>query len=251
MNSENIKKAAELLADARRQGKGREPLPAELQPSNIDEGHAIQDATVALLNETVGGWKVGLDKSGAMSRAPIFTGVMHDNNSKVDSRTVPLLGVEAEIAFRFRKNLPARDTDYSREEIADAVEAFPAIELLNSRYAEPGSRSQLEKLADCIIQGGIVCGTARPDWKTIDFSQLNVVLTVDGKEIANRTGSHPTGDPVLPMVALVNELRTKKGVRAGQIMTTGTWTGVNYVTPSSVVVVAFKGFEPVTVRFTP
>lgn len=251
MNSDDIKKAAELLAEARRRGKGRDPLPAELQPQNYDEGHAIQDATVALLNETVGGWKVGLDKSGVMTRAPIFTGVIHDNNTKVDSKTIPLLGIEAEIAFRFRKNLPARDTDYSREEVSDAVEAFPAIELLNSRYADPGARSQLEKLADCIVQGGIVCGTARADWKTIEFSQQSVVLTVDGKEIASRTGSHPTGDPIPPMVALVNNLRTKKGVRAGQIMTTGTWTGVNYVTAQSTVIVAFKGFEPVTVRFVP
>lgn len=251
MNSDDIKKAAELLAEARRRGKGRDPLPPELQPQNYDEGHAIQDATVALLNETVGGWKVGFDKSGVMTRAPIFTGVIHDNGAKVDAKTVPLLGIEAEIAFRFKKNLAARDTDYSREEVSDAVEAFPAIELLNSRYADPGARSQLEKLADCIVQGGIVCGAPRADWKTIDFSQVSIKLSVDDNEITSRTGSHPSGDPVAPMVALVNDLRTKKGVRAGQIVTTGSWTGADYVTDKSAVIASFKGFEPVTFRFVP
>ncbi|RYE55306.1 MAG: hypothetical protein EOP20_10545 [Hyphomicrobiales bacterium] len=136
MNSDDIKKAAELLAEARRRGKGRDPLPAELQPQNYDEGHAIQDATVALLNETVGGWKVGLDKSGVMTRAPIFTGVIHDNNTKVDSKTIPLLGIEAEIAFRFRKNLPARD-------INNRLESHLEFERKINAVTTPGTRHSL------------------------------------------------------------------------------------------------------------
>ncbi len=61
----------------------RAPLPVELQPKSIDEGHAIQDATMALLNATVGGWKVGLDKTGAMSRAPILKEVIQTNPGRV------------------------------------------------------------------------------------------------------------------------------------------------------------------------
>ena len=203
----------------------RPPLPVELQPTTIDEGHAIQDATVALLNETIGGWKVGLDKAGIMSRAPIFKDDIQANPGRVEASETNLRGIEAEIAFRFTRDLPARDSDYSRSEVEDAMEALAAIELLNSRYAEAGPRSTLEKLADRIIQGGIVCGTPRADWRSIDFAKLEVVLTVDGTDIATGTGTHPIGDPVAPAVALVNALRKTSGVKAGQIMTTGTWTG--------------------------
>ena len=183
MNSDEITSAARLLAEARRTGVKRAPLPAELQPKSVDDGHAIQDATVALLNETVGGWKVGLDKAGVMSRAPIFKDDIQANPGRVGSSSTNLRGIEAEIAFRFVQDLPARDRDYTRGEVEDAVEAFAAIELLNSRYAEPGPLSTLEKLADRIIQGGIVCGTPRKDWRTIDWTKLEVVLTVDGTDI--------------------------------------------------------------------
>lgn len=249
MNSDEITSAARLLAEARRTGVKRAPLPAELQPKSVDDGHAIQDATVALLNETVGGWKVGLDKAGVMSRAPIFKDDIQANPGRVGSSGTNLRGIEAEIAFRFVQDLPARDRDYTRGEVEDAVEAFAAIELLNSRYAEPGPLSTLEKLADRIIQGGIVCGTPRKHWKTIDWTKLEVVLTVDGTDISSGIGTHPVGDPVAPALALANALRKGPGVKSGQIMTTGTWTGVNFVGPDSLAVANFDGFEPVLAQF--
>ncbi|MDQ8728731.1 hypothetical protein [Bradyrhizobium sp. LHD-71] len=249
MNTNDINAAAKLLADARLTGVKRDPLPAALQPKTIEDGHAIQDATMALLNEAIGGWKVGLDKEGTMSRAPILKSVIQESPGRVRASGEHLRGIEAEIAFRFLKDLPPRGSDYSRQEVEDAVEAFPAIELLNSRYAEPGPRSTLEKLADCIIQGGFVCGKPRADWKSVDFAKLEVVLTVDGAEIATGTGTHPVGDPVAPAVALVNALRTTSGVKAGQIMTTGTWTGINYAGSDSLAVANFDGFEPVLTQF--
>jgi 2-keto-4-pentenoate hydratase len=250
MDSNSVNTAAQLLVEARRQRIGRSPLPEDLQPKTIADGHAIQDATVALLNETIGGWKVGLDKDGVLSRAPIFKDVILTNPAHVPASTMPLLGIESEIAFRFLKDMPARAQDYSRGDVEDAMEALPAIELLNSRYAEPGKRSTLEKLADCITQGGLVCGKPRADWRSIDFSKQDVTLTVDGKEIARRTGSHPTGDPVPPVVALVNALRKTSGIKAGLIVTAGTWTGVNYASPTSLAVASFNGFEAVSVQFT-
>ncbi len=75
------------------------------------------------------------------------------------------------------------------------------------------------------------------------------MLTVDGTDIVGGTGTHPVGDPVAPVVALVNALRKTSGVKTGQIMTTGTWTGVNFVGPDSLAVANFDGFEPVLVQF--
>jgi len=250
MNTEKINAAAKLIVEATRSGAKRAPLPTELQPSTVDEGHAMQDAIVAMLNETVGGWKVGLDKEGTMSRAPIFARDIQVNPGRIPSSNDNLRGIEAEIAFRFTKDLPPRASDYSRSEVEDAMEAFAAIELLNSRYADPRPRSTLEKLADRILQGGIVCGTPRKDWRSVDFKKLEIVLTVDGTDIATGVGTHPVGDPVAPAVALVNALRKTSGVKTGQIMTCGTWSGVNFVGPDSLAVANFDGFEPVLAQYS-
>src|SRR4051812_31657745 len=85
MNTEKINAAAKLIVEATRSGAKRAPLPTELQPSTVDEGHAMQDAIVAMLNETVGGWKVGLDKEGTMSRAPIFARDIQVNPGRIPS----------------------------------------------------------------------------------------------------------------------------------------------------------------------
>ena len=54
---------------------------------------------------------------------------------------------------------------------------------------------------------------------------------------------------MLPAVALVNDLRGGSGTRAGQIVTTGTYTGLQYAKPGQTVAVTFKDFGSVEVRF--
>ena len=248
---DKIESAAQLFAAAWRSNKKLDALPQELQPATLDECHAIQDATVKILGEKIGGWKVGLGKDGVMTRAPIFARLIHDSGARLDSRTIPMLVIESEIGFRFNKPLPKRDADYSREEVSAAIDAFPAIELLNSRYADNSKRSQFERVADCFVQGGVVRGEPRTDWRSIDFARQSVKLNIDGATVAANVGSHPTGDPIACVVALVNRLRHEAGVQAGQIMITGTWTGVKPVKDNSRVEVLFEGFKPLTAQFVP
>ena len=54
-------------------------------------------------------------------------------------------------------------------------------------------------------------------------------------------------DPLLPAVALVNEL--PGGAKAGQIVTTGTYTGLNFAKPGQTAVATFAGFGTVEVSF--
>ena len=64
-----------------------------------------------------------------------------------------------------------------------------------------------------------------------------------------RTGGHPTKDPLLPAVALVNDLRGEAGVAAGQIVTTGTYTGLNHARRGQRVVATFHGVGAVHAMF--
>ncbi len=248
---DKIEYAAQRFAAAWTRNEKFDALPADLQPATFDECHAIQDATVKILGEKIGGWKVGLGKDGVVTRAPIFARLIHHSGARLDSKTLPMLAIESEIGFRFNKPLPKRDADYSREEVSAVVDAFPAIELLKSRYADTSKRTQLERVADCFVQGGVVCGEPRADWRSIDFSRQSVRLVVDGATVANNTGTHPTGDPIGSVLALVNKLRQGNGVQAGQIMITGTWTGISSVKANSLVEVLFDGFTPLNAQFMP
>jgi 2-keto-4-pentenoate hydratase len=64
-----------------------------------------------------------------------------------------------------------------------------------------------------------------------------------------RAGGHPNTDPLLPAIALVNDLRKRSGVCEGQVMTTGTYTGLNFAKPGQTVTASFEGFGWAAVTF--
>lgn len=249
MDSEAIKRAAQHFLDSRRSGIPCALLPPDLQPRTAEDSYAIQDATLAALKQPIAGWKVGFDKAGVLMRAPMMQPCVYQTPVKLAAKARPRGGIEAEIAFRTIRPLPPRAAEYSHAEVADAVEAFAAVELLGSRFAEPAQASALDRLADFIINEGIVCAAPRRDWQSLDFLKLEVTLSVDGAEKARRVGSHPSGDPLKPAVALVNLLRTSAGVAAGQIMMTGSWTGATQIPQARSARIAFQEFAPVELEF--
>ncbi|MEO6748866.1 MAG: fumarylacetoacetate hydrolase family protein, partial [Casimicrobiaceae bacterium] len=84
-----------------------------------------------------------------------------------------------------------------------------------------------------------------------DLAQIAVTLTIDGALVEQRNGGHPTVDPLLPAVALANHLRTRGGVAAGRVMTTGTYTKLAFAKPGQTVVATFADFGSAEVRFEP
>jgi 2-keto-4-pentenoate hydratase len=62
-------------------------------------------------------------------------------------------------------------------------------------------------------------------------------------------GGHPAGDPFGFVVSLVNAMRCGGGVGAGQIVTTGSWTGLRFLRPGDRCALHFKGLGDVEVAF--
>ena len=248
MDKQAVEKAAGLLAGARQTGQLLENLPADARPATTAQAHAIQDATVARLGDTVAGWKV-MPPKGEVVRGVVLQSRLFASPARVKALEMPLLGIEQEIAFRFDKAMPARATDYSRQEIEDSVTALVAIEIVDSRYRDYQNAPPIEKFADFCSNGGLVTGTANPDWRKIDLSKLEAVLTFDGKVVHQGAGGHPTTDPLIGAIALVNEMRKTEGIPAGRVVTTGTYTGMNYATPGQKVVATFTGFGKAEIEF--
>ena len=80
----------------------------------------------------------------------------------------------------FRRDLPPRAAPYSRDEVAAAVDACAAIELVTSRYRNSDAASNLEKLADSISNGAFVHAAPPADWRSLELGKLKVTLTVNG-----------------------------------------------------------------------
>jgi 2-keto-4-pentenoate hydratase len=147
---------------------------APATPSSVAEAHHIQDRVVATLEEAVGGYKINTTPGQEATRGSIYARLIHPSPAKIAPAETPHLGVEAEIAFRFTRDLPARDTPYGREEVFAALAALPAIEVVSSRFRDPLARPPLEQLADNLINGALVTGGETKAWRRLDLARLQV-----------------------------------------------------------------------------
>ena len=247
MDHDEIAKVAEKLAQARRTGIRIAALP--VQPGSVAEAHAIQDAVAARLGESVGAFKANAPPNEEPTRGLIYARTIHPSPARLPPAEAPDRGVEGEVAFRFTHDLPPREQPYTREEVSEAVEALAAIEVIASRFEDHTARSALEKLADCVSNGGFVPGAAARDWRALNFGSIHVTLSINGEGAVDQDGGHPTGDPLGVAVELVNLMRTSVGVRAGQFVTCGSYTGLRFLKPGDRCAVRFEGLGSAEVTF--
>ena len=250
MDQQQIEQAAALLVQARRSMQPIAGLPEALRPASIAEAHAIQDATTASLGKRVGAYKANAPANDDPVRGVIYEGTILPSPAHIPAAEVPSCGVEGEVAFLFRHDLPARATDYTRDDVAAAVDALAAIEVVHSRYADRTKVSNLDMLADSISNGAFTHAAPVSDWRGLELGKLKVTLTVNGETVLDQIGGHPTGDPLGVAVALVNLMRTKGGVQAGQFVTCGSCTGLKFLKPGDVCGVRFEGLGAAEVTFT-
>ena len=127
------------------------------------------------------------------------------------------------------------------------MSAFAAIEIVDSRFRSHHDVTEQERNADFVTNGGFVRGPSAAGWRTLDLTNIAVTLTIGGEEVVKRNGGHAAGDPFLPAFALANDL--PGGIKAGQFITTGTYTGLTVAQPGQAVVVEFAGVGKVEVGF--
>jgi 2-keto-4-pentenoate hydratase len=150
-------KAASILVTARRQGTKAERLPVELRPSTVDEGFAIQRKASDVLGRRTGAWKCALPPAGKVIAAPIYADSIYRtvecsfNAGSVQST----VKAEPELACFLKHDLPPRRYAYGEPEVLDALgDVHLALELLGSRYSNPGSLTFPELLADGLFNAG-------------------------------------------------------------------------------------------------
>jgi 2-keto-4-pentenoate hydratase len=243
--------ATDALLDARRTGRTLTDLPANLQPQSIEEAYAIQDRIAAALGE-IGGWKIGAPSADATPMyAPMPLAWIAATGNTLAGERWRYRGLEAEIAFLVGRDLPPRAQPYTREEtLAAMASCHPAVEVLEPAFEDPSTATRMAMIADLQMHGGFVYGAAAANWQSIDFNKERVMLAVDGIVRVERTGSNTAGDllRLLPWLANEGAARTG-GLRKGQWITTGSWTGNTLASPGSAVEAVFSTAGRVDLRF--
>lgn len=248
MDMSLIDRAAGALVAVRQGGAKLAGLGADA-PADIGGAFAVQRAVLARIGGRIGGWKC----SAPPGKAP--SGAMLDSRGVVPAPAtwfvVPRtkIGIETEIAFRMARDLPGRATPYSREEVLDAVAGcFPAVELVVSRYQDPSKVSLPEAIADSVAHDGLVCGADVPGWREMDLPNLTVRQTYAGQVQVEQVGGNPSVDPVVALHWLANFLPSiGMTLEAGQVVTTGSCTGLLWVDSQAPMTGEFLGFGGVSV----
>lgn len=238
----------EQLLVARASGRPCAVPPGD-QPGSEQAAYAVQQAISRTLGP-IGGWKVGAaGPEAAPNAAPLPASVLLPSGAVLGPEFSDRL-IESEIAFRLSEDLPPRAEAYGRADILAAIDAcLPVIEIVQWRILEGSSASPLLKLADHLGHGALILGERMAEWQGIDFPHLRVRQEIEGGDITLRTGN-PAGDMIRLIQWLANNgARWAGGLKAGQIITCGSWTGMLPVGPGAEARTSFVGFAPVSVRF--
>lgn len=248
-HSARARLAAQRLVAARRANVALKDMMADCKPMSMKEGHGAQDAATELLGETIRGWKVFTPAGEELARGAMLDSVFFEGDTDIAAALVPYLGIEAEIAFKLNADLPKRATPYTRDDVASLVSACPAIEVIQSRYIDFNAATLYERVADHFVNGAFVHGPVKKDWASLELSKAHVTLEVDGITLIDVVGGHPTGDPLQPVVDLANHFRGDRGLKAGEVVTTGSFSGLVRIKAGQTVKVTVEGLGSVQARF--
>jgi 2-keto-4-pentenoate hydratase len=244
----DISHAVHSLLEARR--SGRQVAPPFALPDR-DAVYAIQDG-VARATGPVAGWKVGARTPTAEPNpAPLLAGALVKSPARFDGEAMHMIGVEIEISFHIAHDIAARDKAVGREEALAAVgDAFVGMEVVDTRLADFKSVDAEWLLADNQMNHALVVGDRVKDWMGLDWPDLQVTLVIDGSTIVDQRGGLGAVDPVRPLAWMIDHaVRRRGGIRKGQAITTGSWTGLRYFPPGARARGEFAGLGAVEATF--
>jgi 2-keto-4-pentenoate hydratase len=245
--------AARHLLAARQARQSGSRLPESCRPTELEDAFAIQRRVQDLLGVATGGWKCSVPTAErAISCAAIFGPTI------VRASPCPVLGrsglvrVEPEIAFVLGRDLPHRRAPYGETEVCSAIaETRLVLEILDSRYVDPSAVTFAELLADQISNQGLFLGPVLRDGSEPELEGFAIEIEAAATSLHRREGRHPDGHPLWPLVWLANFLASRReigGIKAGEIVTTGSYAGALEVPLATPLCVQFAGLGEIRVE---
>lgn len=218
---------ARLLYEARKAKKHINTLPALAVPRTEEEAALVQDAVAGLTGRVVA-WKVGAATPQTTPfRAPIHAQTLFINPGHIPADMFSYIGVEAEIAYKFSKDLEFDKGALTLDEVLAAVESVhPAIEIVDTRFSSLDSQPPLAHRADQGSHGALIIGDPIAGWRSMNPQQQRVILELNGGVVSDKIDANTAGNPENLLVWLANKGAVSLGgIKAGQYVTTGSCSG--------------------------
>lgn len=227
---------AEALCNARADGGVIAIEPAQ-RPTSAAAAYGIQAEAMARSGLKQVGWKLGAAAKPAMDMLALdapFLAPLLAPHCLADGAEIALVagqgpGLETEFLVALGADLPARAEPWQRDEVAAAVDyVAPAFEIVASRFEGGLKGNGLLVIADGGGNAAIVQGAPVHDWRRFDLAGHKVRLSINGAETASGSGSALIfGDPIAAVAWLANQPQLAGGgLRRGEIVMTGTCTGL-------------------------
>ena len=245
----------DLAAQLAQAWNSRQPIDArpESGPTSVEQAYAVQQSVWLELAQQSrpSAWKAGApDRQTIATAAAVLPQRMLTSTLQSPAHFPAVahrrFGIEAEIAVCFGRNLPLRAEPYRREEILAAIASVHvAMELVDTRLNDPEAAGPLWRLADSLLNGGLVLGEAIPNWRRLDFSGLTVRVMANTSCLVESLGRPPLDDLFYCLPWWIEHVG---GAQIGDIVTTGAWNGAHWVDQPAKVAVEFAGVGGVSAR---
>lgn len=231
-----LDRAARRLIEARRDQRAIDGLPLDALPQTVDEALSIQARVLAQIGGH-GGWKVGAASPDATPAASMLPAQrIYASPVQLSPTAFNFIGIEAEIAFKFGRTLDRAGGGYTEREVLEAVASVhPTIEIADSRYSRWRERSSLEQLADCGNNGALIVGPAANAVPSIDQTRVQAQVWIDDTLRVTKVGGNTAGSVQRLLTWLANRcVELGMPIRAGDIVTSGSCTGLEIIPGGSV-----------------
>ena len=246
----------DIHAVARRLVAAHEGAPlvasTSILPPDMHAAYAVQDMVVDALGG-IGGWKVGAKSALAEPGcSPLPRPGVHASGCTLASPARAMRGIEVEVGLRLGRDLasPAGVPDLGTLQAAVAA-VVPVIEVVETRLADWRESGPLAQLADLQNHGALVVGLPGAiDPAAVDLRLVEAYLAFDGQPVASTRGANPAGD-IWRLLGWLAAHCTMRGrpLRAGDVVTTGSCTGMLFAPEGSHVQAELAGIGRVELRF--
>lgn len=232
-----IEAVATQLAESTASGIPVETLGVE--PADVETGYRIQEAGHRLHDDPLAGWKVGCTSAAAQQflglDAPVTgryrRGHVVESPAQIavsEFCTAPHL--EVEVGLRLLADIDSGPLDAMQ--LADAVDAFAAIEVVAGRLAAFPMVDSPALVADNVVGARMIVGPSLElDASAIRSLDSTAVSLVIGEEtVAMGVGADALGHPLTVLAWLAGHAAEwGTPLRSGDLVITGTCTGLTAV----------------------
>jgi 2-keto-4-pentenoate hydratase len=255
-----FEKEMQILVDAEKARKPIGPVSDLVSGGlSLDDAHRICERNIekrVKAGEKMAGFKIGFTNLAVREKMglPDSTyGYLMDSMLLKSGVKVAMSGliapkIECEICFKLKQGLKGKGL--SAEQVLAATEAVCAsFEICDARIKD-WKCPYNDFFADNGFSARVVLSGKWVPVAGFDFLNEKVVLTQDGKELAQGTGALAMGHPAKAVAWLAGSLAARgKGLEAGQIVMTGTLTPILPIEKGATYVAKFSTLGEVTASF--